>query len=163
MELLIPDLNGNKDALFSILDDKPDVLNHNVETVPGLYNKVRPEADYIRSLRVLELSKKRNLIVKSGLMVGLGENLEDIHRVFSDLGDIGVDILTIGQYLSPSRNHYPVKRFLEPSEFEEFEKIAKKKGIPVVVSGPLVRSSYRAGISLNEALKKRSKPKNSVR
>ncbi len=145
IEVLIPDFAGNEDALDIVLSARPDVLNHNVETVPQLYRAVRPGADYDRSLRVLARAGAKDMITKSGIMVGLGETVEQLSKIFRDIAKAGVDILTIGQYLSPGPSYYPVKRFVSPKEFENLAEIAGEKGIREVVSGPLVRSSYRAG------------------
>ncbi|MCK5832160.1 lipoyl synthase [bacterium] len=145
VELLIPDFQGSEPALSTVLNSKPDVLNHNVETVEELYPFVRPEADYERSLNVLKASSDRGFITKSGIMLGLGENIEQIEETFEDLADSGIGILTLGQYLAPSKKHYPVKRYIPPDEFASLAVLARKYGIKEVVSGPLVRSSYKAG------------------
>ena len=145
VELLIPDFEGNEEALNIVINESPDVLNHNVETVPELYETVRPKADYRRSLELLSRTKNRNLITKSGIMVGLGETKEQISRTMEDLAEVGIDILTIGQYLAPSAEHHPVARYIPPEEFEYFTEEGRRYGIGEVVSGPLVRSSYCAG------------------
>lgn len=146
VEALIPDFKGDKGALSMVLEASPHVLAHNIETVPRLYGKVRPEADYKRSIELLAevKRKKKNILTKSGLMVGLGEKDEEIFEVFRDLREAECDIVTIGQYLSPSLEHYPVKRFVEPEIFLEYEKIARDMGFKEVVSGPLVRSSFKS-------------------
>ncbi len=154
VEVLIPDLMGNEDALDVILNSKPDVLNHNVETVPELYSAVRPKAVYSRSMKILELSKEKGFITKSGLMVGLGETDEQLYRTINELAAIGLDILTIGQYSAPSREHYPVKAYIHPDTFVEMAEVGEDAGIGKVVAGPLVRSSFRAGIALKEVLEK---------
>jgi len=146
VELLIPDFLGDSDALRKVLEAHPDVLNHNLETVPRLYPAVRPEAVYRRSLELLERVKRfePTLPTKSGLMLGLGESQEEIDQTLRDLRRVGCDILTLGQYLQPSGKHLPVYRFVHPCEFEEWQKIGLELGFAEVASGPLVRSSYRA-------------------
>lgn len=146
VEVLIPDFQGSHAALDIVLDAAPDVLNHNIETVPRLYAQVRFGADYERSLGVLAYAKRvrPEMQVKSGLMLGLGETNEEVVLVMRDLRAHGVDILTIGQYLSPSRRHLPVVRFVTPSEFDEYKRIGGEMGFLHVASGPLVRSSYHA-------------------
>ncbi len=146
IEVLIPDFQGSHAALDIVLDAAPDVLNHNIETVPRLYVQVRFGADYERSLGVLAYAKRARpeMQVKSGLMLGLGETNEEVVLVMRDLRAHGVDILTIGQYLSPSRRHLPVVRFVTPSEFDEYKRIGGEMGFLHVASGPLVRSSYHA-------------------
>ncbi len=147
IEILTPDFRGNFDALQICLDEKPDIFNHNLETVPRLYPEVRPAADYRRSLDLLREAKTRGKsITKSGLMVGLGETADEMKHVFSDLADSGVSILTIGQYLAPSGTHHPVVRYLHPDEFAALEVDARQVGIGTVISGPLVRSSYLADV-----------------
>ena len=144
IEVLIPDFQGNKKALETIISSGPDVLNHNVETVPSLYHSVRPQAIYGRSIDLIRMAGEINkdIIIKSGLMVGLGETKEEILSVIKDLVDAGCQILTIGQYLSPSKNHFPVDRYITPEEFIFFREEGEKIGMKKVVSAPLVRSSY---------------------
>jgi lipoic acid synthetase len=146
IEVLTPDFDGRKDLLKIVLDEKPYVFNHNIETVRGLTPIIRPQANYERSLKLLEIAKKinQNQITKSGLMVGLGENFEELKETFSDLSKAEVDRLTIGQYLAPSRNHYPVQKYYTLEEFEELKNIALDCGIKAVFSAPFVRSSYDA-------------------
>jgi lipoic acid synthetase len=146
VEVLIPDFGGNFKNLNIVLAYFPDVLNHNVETVKRLYPKVRPGADYIRSLRILKKAKKYSkiIIVKSGFMVGLGEKWEEIVSLLRDLSDVKCDIVTIGQYLQPSENHTPIDKFYTPDEFTALKQIALEMGIKYVESGPFVRSSYKA-------------------
>ncbi|MBI1821337.1 MAG: lipoyl synthase [Nitrospirae bacterium] len=144
IEVLIPDFQGSYDALLKILDVKPDILNHNLETVPRLYSKVRPQAKYSRSMEVLDRSKKSGLTTKTGIMVGLGETLDEIKKVMEELVLIQCDIMTIGQYLQPTKDHLPVERYYAPEEFIRFKELGEKTGIPHVESGPLVRSSYHA-------------------
>jgi len=144
IELLIPDISAKN--IKTITSASPDVIGHNMETVQSLYSAVRPEANYNRSLEVLNSIKQANSKVhtKSGLMLGLGESREEVLKLFDDLLDVGCEFLTIGQYLSPSKNHFPVKEYITPEEFSEYAKIAKEKGFRYVASAPFVRSSYKA-------------------
>ncbi len=146
VEVLIPDFQGMDEALKVVLDAQPDVLNHNTESVPRLYRVVRSGARYERTLKLLENVKKfcPGMVTKSGVMVGLGETREELIEVFRDLGGRGVDILTVGQYLRPSRDHLPIARFYPPEEFHELREQALGFGFRHVESGPLVRSSYHA-------------------
>jgi lipoic acid synthetase len=146
VEMLIPDLQGDWQALSTITDAGPSILNHNVETVPRLYRRVRPQAVYERSLALLRQAKEQqpDMLTKSGLMLGLGEEPEEIRQVLLDLRAVGCDILTLGQYLRPSARHLPVARFYPPDEFEWLAQEALELGFRHVESGPLVRSSYRA-------------------
>jgi len=146
VEVLIPDFQGRDDALKVVLDAQPDVLNHNTESVPRLYRVVRSGARYERTLKLLENVKKfcPGMVTKSGVMVGLGETREELIEVFRDLGGRGVDILTVGQYLRPSRDHLPIARFYPPEEFHDLREQALGFGFRHVESGPLVRSSYHA-------------------
>jgi lipoic acid synthetase len=146
VELLISDLNGNWKALEKILKVLPEVLNHNLETVPRLYPEVRPQADYKRSLRLLALAAQPipPLVTKSGMMLGLGEKKEEILRVMDDLREAGCRILTLGQYLAPSKQHHPIVRYVPPEEFSAYKEEALDRGFSGVASAPLVRSSYQA-------------------
>jgi lipoic acid synthetase len=146
VEVLIPDFQGLEEPLRIVLDAKPDVLNHNTETVPRLYRAVRSGARYQRTLDLLENAKKFSpgMVTKSGVMVGLGESAEELIEVFADLSARGVDILTVGQYLRPSRDHLPIARFYTPDEFRMLKEEALARGFRHVESGPLVRSSYHA-------------------
>jgi lipoyl synthase len=146
VEVLIPDFQGLDEALKIVLDAQPDVLNHNTETVPRLYRSVRSGARYDRTLRLLEKAKTFSpaTVTKSGVMVGLGESTDELVEVFRDLGSRGVDILTVGQYLRPSRDHLPISRFYAPEEFTSLKEEALRFGFRHVESGPLVRSSYHA-------------------
>lgn len=146
IEVLTPDFSGREELLKIVLDEKPYVFNHNIETVRRLTPIIRPQANYERSLKLLEVAKKinQNQITKSGLMVGLGENFEELKETFSDLSKAKIDRLTIGQYLAPSRNHYPVQKYYTLEEFEELKNIALDCGIKAVFSAPFVRSSYDA-------------------
>ena len=146
IEVLIPDFQGLDEALKVVLDANPDVLNHNTETVPRLYRVVRSGARYERTLTLLANAKKFSpgMVTKSGVMVGLGESSEELVEVFRDLGSRGVDILTVGQYLRPSKDHLPIARFYAPDEFEYLKNEALRFGFRHVESGPMVRSSYHA-------------------
>jgi len=146
IELLIPDFQGNKDALRSITEIRPDVLNHNIETVPRLYSIVRPGAIYQRSLDLLKqvVTIDSTIIAKSGLMLGLGEQPEEILNTLKDLLHAGCQLVSIGQYLQPTKAHLPVERYIPPKEFNDWRKIALEMGFVEVACGPLVRSSYHA-------------------
>ncbi len=146
LEVLIPDFQGSVDALRTVVEARPDVLGHNIETVPRLYPMARAGSRYRRSLDHLRNAKSFGIpmTTKSGLMLGLGENQEEVVAVLSDLRETGVDIVTLGQYLQPSRTHLPVERFYTPEEFDAFRDHAYSLGFQYVASGPLVRSSYRA-------------------
>ena len=146
VEVLIPDFQGLDEPLKIVLDAQPDVLNHNTETVPRLYRSVRSGARYERTLRLLQKAKASApaTVTKSGVMVGLGETMDELLEVFRDLGSRGVDILTVGQYLRPSRDHLPISRFYTPDEFRYLKQEALRCGFRHVESGPLVRSSYHA-------------------
>ena len=143
VEVLIPDFKGNVKALDTVLNANPEVLNHNIETIEGLYKTVRPQAIYERSLEVLEYSKSKT-ITKTGIMVGLGETEKDLIKLFEDLKSINLDILTIGQYVRPSKNHLEVVKYYTPEEFDAIKNLAQNIGIKVVISAPLVRSSFKA-------------------
>lgn len=145
VEVLIPDFQGSVEALEIVLGASPDVLNHNVETVPRLYPVVRPQADFERSLELLGRARRAGATTKSGIMVGIGEELEEIFAVMSRLREVDCRILTVGQYLSPSLNHLPVARYVEPQEFDHIKEEGLRLGFSHVESGPLVRSSYHAG------------------
>jgi lipoic acid synthetase len=147
VEVLTPDFLRKDGALETVLAARPDVFNHNLETVPRLYLSIRPGARYFHSLRLLQCAKEidRNLFTKSGIMVGLGEQREEIMQVMDDMRSAGVDFLTIGQYLQPSPRHAPVQRFVPPAEFEALRQIAVAKGFALVAASPLTRSSYHAG------------------
>lgn len=145
-EVLISDLKGDKEALKTVLNASPDVLNHNVETVKSLYKTVRPQADYIRSLGVLKFSKEYapHIITKTGIMLGLGETEPEILELFDDLVSVKCDILTAGQYIQPTKQHIEVNRYLPPDEFESLQKKALESGLKQAVFAPLARSSYKA-------------------
>ncbi len=142
VEVLVPDFNGNDDALERVLAVRPDVFGHNLETAPSLYGAIRPEAAYERSLQVLRRAADAGLIVKTGVMLGLGETEEEVHQVMRDARAAGVHIFYAGQYLQPSRAHAPVKRYWEPEAFARLEEDGMSMGFDVVVAAPLVRSSY---------------------
>jgi len=146
IEVLTPDFLRKRDSYKKVVEAKPDVFNHNIETVPGLYRKVRPGSRYFSSVELLKNVKNidKNIFTKSGLMVGLGENKEEVLQVMDDLRSAEVDFLTIGQYLQPSVKHYPLDRYYRPEEFEELKVLAKSKGFLLVSSSPLTRSSYHA-------------------
>jgi lipoic acid synthetase len=146
IEVLIPDFQGSRPALKTVVDASPEVLNHNVETVPRLYSSVRPQADYGRSLEVLRTAKALapSLTTKSGLMVGLGETREEVLEVMVDLRSASCDVITIGQYLSPSAAHHPVVEYVKPEIFEKYHRDALRLGFRDAASGPFVRSSYMA-------------------
>ncbi len=146
VEVLIPDFQGNAEALKTVLKAHPDVLNHNIETVPRLYSTVRPEANYNRSLKLLKQARQydQSIPTKSGLMLGLGELHDEISQTFKDLVKAGCSMLTLGQYLQPSKQHLQVERFVPPEEFDNWRKTAIKTGFSQVAGGQFVRSSYHA-------------------
>jgi lipoic acid synthetase len=147
VEILTPDFEGNWDALRTVVEAQPVVYNHNIETVPRLYRHVRPKARYERSLEMLSKIKEfdPNMTTKSGIMVGLGETLDEVARTMADLRDHDVDLLTVGQYLQPDSRHLPVERFWHPDEYAEIKRIGQDLGFTHVEAGPFVRSSYHAG------------------
>ena len=144
VEILIPDFKGDEDAFNIIMQNPPDILNHNMETVPRLYHAVRPQAKYERSLELIKWFKSKGLKTKSGIMVGIGEKTEEVLELMKDLVAHGCDILTIGQYLQPTKLHLPVDRFVTPEEFKMYKYEGLKIGFKIVESSPLVRSSYHA-------------------
>jgi lipoic acid synthetase len=144
IEVLIPDFCGDWDALQLVLDEKPEILNHNMESVPRMYRVVRPQAKYPRSLKLLQIAREQGLLTKTGMMLGIGEEEHEIEAVLDDLVAIGVDILTLGQYLQPTPKHLPVDRWVHPDEFKQWKIRGEAKGLRHVESGPLVRSSYHA-------------------
>lgn len=147
VEVLVPDFAGREDSLRAVLNAGPDVFNHNVETVPRLYPRVRPEADYRRSLAVLAAARAMapGALTKSGLMLGLGEREDEVAEVLADLRRAGCDLLTLGQYLRPSRAHLPVEEYVHPRRFAAYRRVALDMGFRAVFAGPLVRSSFHAG------------------
>ena len=146
IEVLVPDFQGREEAIRLVVDARPEVLNHNTETVPRLYRVVRSGSRYERSLQLLETAKRLDptIVTKSGVMAGLGEETDELIDVFRDLASVGVDILTVGQYLRPSKDHLPMARYYTPDEFAEMKAAAMEMGFRHVESGPLVRSSYHA-------------------
>lgn len=152
VEVLIPDFSGSAASLRAVTEAQPEILGHNVETVPRLYPRVRPQADYARSLRLLQTAKELNpdLLTKSGVMAGLGENVEELRAVFTDLRRVGCDILTVGQYLCPTQAHLPVMRYYAPEEFAGLKQAGTEAGFRWVEAGPLVRSSYHAEQQVRE-------------
>lgn len=147
VEVLTPDFMGNRAAIQRVIEAQPEVFNHNTETVPRLYDRVRRNAKYQRTLDLLDQVKQTapQLATKSGLMLGLGETTEELLEVFADLRKVGCDMLTLGQYLQPTGGHLPVERYVPPEEFDEIGEMARKLGFKFVASGPFVRSSYHAG------------------
>jgi lipoic acid synthetase len=154
VEVLTPDFCGDLEAVARVLEAGPHVFNHNMETVPRLYTRVRPQADYEQSLGVLGFARERaasNALVKSGFMVGLGETADEVRQLLRDLRESHVDVATIGQYLQPTRRNLPVAEFIEPARFEEYREFGLGLGFKMVFSGPLVRSSYMADLVSEEA------------
>ena len=150
VEVLVPDFQGSFASLEAVLDAGPHIVNHNIETVPSLYPRVRPGADYGRSLRILARAKQRGFVTKSGMMLGLGEEDNEVRSVLRDLRSVGCEILTVGQYLRPSRRNLPVARYYRPVEFESLGNEARELGFRRVAAGPLVRSSYHADSYVSE-------------
>lgn len=144
LEVLAGDFKGNTELVDIVLDADPDVFAHNLETVPRLSRQVRVQASYPRSYKILEHARKRGAVTKTGLMLGLGETIEEVQDVMRELAGLGVDIVTLGQYLSPSKQHLAIERYVHPDEFAALEQFAREAGITHVVAGPLVRSSYHA-------------------
>ena len=161
VEVLIPDFQGSPESLRTVVDSRPDIINHNLETVPRLYPEVRPQADYFRSLRVLETVKEINPdhITKSGLMLGLGEEWGEVVQVMAELRKVSCDLLTLGQYLQPSGRHHPVVRYIPPEEFEELRNAGEAMGFKGVFSAPLVRSSFHAAEVFGRIILKRENQK----
>lgn len=155
VEVLIPDFKGDELALEKVVNAKPEVINHNVETIPRLYSTVRPMAIYKRSLKLLENAKKmdKDILTKSGIMLGLGEKEEEVIELMKDLLKVDCDMLTIGQYLAPSKNHHPVIEYVHPTQFKKYEEIGMELGFKFVASAPLIRSSYHAAEVTNTILK----------
>lgn len=145
IEVLIPDFEGNEQALSAICSENPEIVNHNIETVPRLFPALRPQGKYQRSVSLLRQAKEQGMTTKSGLILGMGETSDEARAVMRDLRKVNCDIVTIGQYLQPTRNHLPVARYYDPSEFQKLKEEGMAMGFTRVESGPLVRSSYRAG------------------
>ncbi|WP_099021911.1 lipoyl synthase [Mycolicibacterium palauense] len=156
VELLIPDFNGEPALLREVFDARPEVLAHNVETVPRIFKRIRPAFRYQRSLDVLTAAREAGLVSKSNLILGMGETPEEVRTALRDLHGAGCDIVTITQYLRPSVRHHPVERWVEPGEFDEHAEFAESLGFAGVLAGPLVRSSYRAGRLYGQAIRSRS-------
>lgn len=146
IEVLTSDFQGNLEAQKLVFNEHPDIFSHNIETVPSLYPKVRPQANYASSMELLKRAKESNLITKTGIMVGLGEKFEEVISLMKEVKSIGVDIFTIGQYLQPTKENLPVSRYVSPEEFEEYKNYGISLGFLHIESSPLVRSSYNAGI-----------------
>jgi len=146
IEVLIPDFQANQRSIRSVVSASPDIINHNLETVPALYKEVRPQANYLVSLELLRRVKALNdsILTKSGLMLGLGEKWEQVISVMGDLSEVKCDILTLGQYLRPSPNHVQIKEYVSPERFDEYKRIGEELGFKYVASGPYVRSSFNA-------------------
>jgi len=158
IEVLIPDFKGKREDLAAIWNAKPDIVNHNVETVPSLYRSICPQSNYAVSLSVLSMSAAQGFHAKSGLILGLGETIGEVEQVIRELRGAGVGLLTIGQYLQPSKEHAPIKGFISPEVFADLKDFALSVGFLHVESGPLVRSSYHAGDALDRILRKSSLP-----
>ena len=144
IEVLVPDFKGNMDNLQRIIDERPDILNHNTETVPRLYKHVRPQGRIHWTLDVLREAKRQGMRTKTGVMLGLGETPAEVLDIMRELRGVEVDVLTLGQYLQPTKNHLPVDRYVHPDEFKHYETVGLEMGFAIVESGPLVRSSYHA-------------------
>ena len=149
IETLIPDVKGNWDALYRMISGGQEVVSHNMETVARLYRRVRPQANYARSLEQIKLTKEFGKRTKSGIMLGLGESAEEVYKAMDDLVAHGLDILTLGQYLQPTKRHIEVAEFIHPDQFEAYKEEGLKRGLKYVESGPLVRSSYHAERHVN--------------
>ena len=145
VEILVPDFSGRPELLQKVFDARPEVFAHNVETVPRIFKRIRPAFTYERSLDVLTMAREAGMVTKSNLILGMGEEIQEVHQALKDLYDAGTDIITITQYLRPSPRHHPVERWVKPQEFIELAKVAEDMGYLGVLAGPLVRSSYRAG------------------
>ena len=158
VEILIPDFSGHRDYLQQVLDAQPEVFAHNVETVPRIFKRIRPAFRYERSLEVLSYGKEQGAITKSNLILGMGETREEVSEALQDLHDAGCDIITITQYLRPTTRHHPVERWVKPEEFVELRQEAEDIGLIGVMSGPLVRSSYRAGRLWAQAMRTLGRP-----
>jgi len=155
IEVLVPDFEGTLSSLRIVLEESPDVLNHNIETVPRLYPEVRPQVDYNRSLNLLKKSKDLypHVFTKSGFMLGLGETEDEVLNLIQDLREVGCDFLTIGQYLQPRPDRLPVVRFIPPEDFDKFKKLGEEMGFKSIASGPFIRSSFHASEMLVEKRK----------
>jgi lipoic acid synthetase len=155
IEVLIPDFKGDWKALQTVIDARPEILNHNLETVPRMYPAVRPQAKFDRSVELLRICKEQGLVTKTGIMVGIGERDDEVLDLMDNLqARAGTDILTIGQYLQPTRNHLPLNRWVTPEQFDRFRTIGLATGFKVVESGAMVRSSYHADMQVDQLLGK---------
>lgn len=157
VENLIPDFNGKPDLLAEVFESRPEVLAHNVETVPRIFKRIRPAFTYERSLGVITAAREFGLVTKSNLILGMGETREEISQALTDLHEAGCELITITQYLRPSVRHHPVERWVKPQEFVELSEEAEDIGFSGVLSGPLVRSSYRAGRLYKQAMEQRER------
>jgi lipoic acid synthetase len=155
--MLAPDFSGNPKLLNEVFETRPEVFAHNLETVPRIFKRIRPAFTYERSLNVISQARAYGLIAKSNLILGLGETREEISQALIDLHEAGCDLITITQYLRPTNKHHPVERWVKPDEFVELAKEAEEVGFSGVMSGPLVRSSYRAGRLYKQAQEKRAR------
>ncbi len=158
VEILVPDFNGIPELVAQVLDARPEVFAHNVETVPRIFKRIRPAFTYERSLRVITMGRDAGLVTKSNLILGMGEQEHEIEQALHDLHDAGTDLLTITQYLRPSPRHHPVDRWVKPEEFVHWSEMAERIGYQGVLSGPLVRSSYRAGRLWAQAMQRAGRP-----
>jgi lipoic acid synthetase len=156
VELLIPDFTGNPGQLRQVFESRPEVLAHNVETVPRIFKRIRPAFSYQRSLGVLTAAREFGLVTKSNLILGMGETPDEVRTALADLRGAGCDLVTVTQYLRPSARHHPVERWVSPDEFVEYSEYAEQLGFAGVLAGPLVRSSYRAGRLYQQAVKART-------
>ena len=157
VEVLIPDFNAKPHLLAEVFSSKPEVLAHNLETVPRIFKRIRPAFRYERSLDVITQARAAGLVTKSNLILGMGEEIEEVHQALQDLVDAGCELITITQYLRPTPRHHPIARWVKPEEFVELAKVATDMGFSGVMSGPLVRSSYRAGRLYQQALEARQR------
>ena len=162
VEILVPDFHGRPELLQQVFDAKPEVFAHNLETVPRIFKRIRPAFSYDGSLNVISLARAAGLITKSNLILGMGETLDEVEQALQDLHEAGCDLITITQYLRPSSRHHPIDRWVDPSEFEYLDTVAQQFGFAGVMSGPLVRSSYRAGRLYTQAQVARTNPVNAT-
>ena len=162
VEILVPDFHGRPELLQQVFDAKPEVFAHNLETVPRIFKRIRPAFSYDGSLNVISLARAAGLITKSNLILGMGETLDEVEQALQDLHEAGCDLITITQYLRPSSRHHPIDRWVDPSEFEYLDTVAQQIGFAGVMSGPLVRSSYRAGRLYTQAQAARTNPVNAT-
>ena len=162
VEILVPDFHGRPELLQQVFDAKPEVFAHNLETVPRIFKRIRPAFTYDGSLNVISQAQAAGLITKSNLILGMGETLDEVEQALQDLREAGCDLITITQYLRPSSRHHPIDRWVDPSEFEYLDTVAQQIGFAGVMSGPLVRSSYRAGRLYAQAQAARTNPVNAT-